>query len=172
MKVPVAPAYMGAMRVAGAFVVLFCIRFTGKRRLIFTGLLVSTSSYFLVSGVNFFGVSVSYTWISPVALILAIFANAFGVDSIVHMLNTEIFPVSIRYIGSSIGSSIGAVMLSGMNKVFLYILDTISLSGLFLYLGLMNVLAIVTYYFIFPETEGRTLREIEDHYKGVKKLDK
>lgn len=172
MKSPVAPAVMGAMRVVGAFIVLFCIRFTGKRRLIFTGLLLSSFSYFLISGCNFTGAADSNKWISPVAMILAIFANSFGVDSIVHMLNTEVFPVSIRYIGSSIGSSIGAVMQSIMSKAFLYMLDAFTLPGLFLYLALMNVIAICTYYLIFPETEGRTLQEIQDHYKGVRRLSK
>lgn len=163
-------ALMGAMRVAGALVVFFCIRLTGKRRLIFTGLLVSSSSYFLVFWLNF--IDISNQWISPSIMILAIFANSFGVDSIVHMLNTEVFPVSIRYIGSSIGSSIGAVMQSAMSKAFLYMLDALTLPGLFFYLGIMNLLAIVTYYFVFPETEGRTLQEIEDHFNGTKRLEK
>lgn len=45
-----------------------------------------------------------------------------------------------------------------------------SLAGTFFFYGLINVLGGVVLYFMLPETEGRTLKEIEDHYAGVQSL--
>lgn len=175
----VATTSMGAMRIVGALVVFLCIRLSGKRRLVFGSLLIAGGCHLVISGVGFFlqrlpahvtPDSTPYSWVSPIAMIIAVFANSFGVETIVNMLNCEIFPLTIRYIGSAIGSSVGSLMQSIMSKAFLYMLDGLTLPGLFLYFGLMNGIAIIAYYFVFPETEGRSLKEIEEHYGGVKSL--
>ena len=171
----IATAVMGGARVVGSIVTVFSIRFTGKRRLIFLSLIVAGFCYFLISTVGFLieqqqVTSKGYFWISPVAMIAAIFINSLGVETIVQMLNSEIFPVSVRYIGSSFGNSISSVMQSLMGKAFLYIVRAITLPGTFLYFAVMNVVALITYYFLIPETEGKSLNEIEDHYGGIKNL--
>ncbi|XP_031787759.1 sugar transporter ERD6-like 18 isoform X2 [Nasonia vitripennis] len=179
IHVSVATTSMGAMRIIGALVVFLCIRLSGKRRLVFGSLLVAGGCHLVISGVGFLlqhlppqisPESTPYPWVSPIAMIIAVFANSSGVETIVHMLNCEIFPLSIRYIGSAIGGSVGSVMQSIMSKAFLYMLDGLTLPGLFLYFGLMNGVAMIAYYFVFPETEGRSLKEIEEHYGGIKSL--
>lgn len=45
-----------------------------------------------------------------------------------------------------------------------------SLAGTFLFYSLINLAGGILLYFILPETEGRTLKEIEEHYAGVQSL--
>lgn len=45
-----------------------------------------------------------------------------------------------------------------------------TLPGTFLFYGIINVIGGATLYFILPETEGRTLMEIENHFAGIKSL--
>ncbi|KAJ8682949.1 hypothetical protein QAD02_018741 [Eretmocerus hayati] len=166
----IATAWMGAMRVVGAFVVLFSISTAGKRRLLFGSLGLAFICFLLIGCAELLPANDLNPWLPPLAMILAVFGNASGVDSVVHMLNSEIYPASMRYIGSAIGSSVSSVLGSLMNKFFLYIVDAITLPGVFLLFATMNLVAIAVYNGIVPETEGRSLQEIQDHYGGVKSL--
>lgn len=166
----IATAAMGATRIVGALIILFFIQRTGKRKLVFFSLFVAGFCHVVIALLGFLDLQTNYLWISPIAMILAVFANASGVETIVHMLNSEIFPVSIRYIGSAMGSSVSAVMSSIVNKVFLYMVDAFTLPGVFLFFAIVNVVAVIVYHFVFPETEGRSLKEIEDHFMGIRDL--
>lgn len=44
------------------------------------------------------------------------------------------------------------------------------LSGTFLFYAGVNLFGLITLYFLLPETEGRTLQEIEEHYAGIQNL--
>jgi len=65
---------------------------------------------------------------------------------------------------------INYILTSIANKIFLYMLNSMSLSGTFLFSALINFVGLCFLYVILPETEGRTLREIEEHYAGVQNL--
>ncbi|OXU22256.1 hypothetical protein TSAR_016105 [Trichomalopsis sarcophagae] len=45
-----------------------------------------------------------------------------------------------------------------------------TMAGTFLFFTMVNVMGLIVLYFILPETEGRMLKEIEDHYAGVYSL--
>lgn len=45
-----------------------------------------------------------------------------------------------------------------------------SLSGTFFFYALINFAGLCFLYVMLPETEGRTLREIEEHYAGIQNL--
>lgn len=45
-----------------------------------------------------------------------------------------------------------------------------ALSGTFLFYACVNLVGGILLFFILPETEGRTLKEIEEHYAGIHSL--
>lgn len=49
-------------------------------------------------------------------------------------------------------------------------MNGISLSGTFVFYALINLAGLCFLYMMLPETEGRTLREIEEHYAGIQNL--
>lgn len=65
---------------------------------------------------------------------------------------------------------IAYIMASIANKTFLYMMNSMSLPGTFFFYSLINLVGLCLLYAILPETEGRTLREIEEHYAGIQNL--
>lgn len=49
-------------------------------------------------------------------------------------------------------------------------MNGISLSGTFIFYALVNLAGLYFLYMMLPETEGRTLREIEEHFAGIQNL--
>lgn len=49
-------------------------------------------------------------------------------------------------------------------------MNGVSLSGTFFFYSLVNLIGGCLLFVILPETEGRTLREIEEHYAGIQNL--
>lgn len=47
-----------------------------------------------------------------------------------------------------------------------------TLAGTFWFYAIVGLLGSLVIYFILPETEGRTLLEIEEHYAGIQDLKK
>ncbi|CAD6207873.1 GSCOCG00003130001-RA-CDS [Cotesia congregata] len=64
----------------------------------------------------------------------------------------------------------GYIFASIINKTFLYMVDLMYLWGTFFFYASVNVIGFIVMYYLLPETEGRTLKEIEDHYAGIESL--
>jgi len=62
------------------------------------------------------------------------------------------------------------IIASIANKTFLYMMNSMSLPGTIFFYSLINLIGLCLLYVILPETEGRTLREIEEHYAGIQNL--
>lgn len=168
-----ATTILTAVRLIAAILFMFIIRFTGKRKILFTTLTIAGMSYTIAATFSFltyYGVLVSevYFWLTTVLIIISIFVSATGIDKIVYLVIGEIFPVRHRYIGSGMGILISHILWSLMNKMFLYLVGVITISGTFIILALTNILGCITLYFILPETENRTLNEIEESYTEKK----
>lgn len=80
------------------------------------------------------------------------------------------FFFKLRAGATGVAASIGYIFTSIANKTFLYMVKGMELSGTFLFYAAMNLVTGIILYFMLPETEGRTLREIEEHYAGINNL--
>lgn len=60
--------------------------------------------------------------------------------------------------------------MSIVNKIFLYMVEGMGLSGTFLFYAGVNLVGGIALYLSLPETEGRTLKEIEEHFAGIQSL--
>lgn len=76
----------------------------------------------------------------------------------------------VRSSATGASGSIGYIFASMANKTFLYIMNELTLSGTFFLYFLINLVGGCLLFVILPETEGRTLREIEEHYAGIQNL--
>ncbi|XP_001602709.1 facilitated trehalose transporter Tret1-like [Nasonia vitripennis] len=166
---------LNAGRTLGAVSCLFTIRLVGKRKLIFFSLFGGGVSYAVAAIFNVLMEnnqidSKKYAWVPTISIIMAIFMIAAGIDKIMHLINSEIIPLQYRLVGSGIGQTFYNLNLATLNKVFLYVAGYVTLSGMFAGFATINLIGFLTIYFILPETEGRSLAEIEEHYSGVRKL--
>lgn len=163
---------------------MILVRYAGKRVLFFVSAAGSAICFAIVgmyahlNGIRELILSqhpevqvIETTWIPTVFVILGtLFANA-GTRIIPWILIGEVFPKETRAAGSGLTACTGYVFGFIVNKVFLWMVSDLTLSGTFWFYSSMGVLGIIVFYFILPETEGKPLDEIEDHFRGIVKLD-
>lgn len=86
------------------------------------------------------------------------------------MLIGEVFPVNVRSASSGLSSGVGYVFAFFANKLFLQMVATLTLEGTFWFYSAVAFIGCIILYFTLPETEGRSLLEIEEHFMGKKLL--
>lgn len=98
-------------------------------------------------------------------LISALFAHA-GIRLIPWMMIGEVFPTNVRSGASGIASGIGYFFAFLANKIFLGMVATMTLPGTFWFNSAFSLIGCGILYFVMPETEGKTLFEIEPYFTG------
>lgn len=86
------------------------------------------------------------------------------------MLIGEVFPVNVRSASSGLSSGVGYIFAFLSNKLFLQMVAALTLSGTFWFYSAVAFVGCIIFYFVLPETEGRTLLEIEEHFLGKRLL--
>ncbi|XP_042042792.1 polyol transporter 5-like [Salvia splendens] len=84
-----------------------------------------------------------------------------GMGPITWVYSSEIFPLRLRAQGCSIGVAANRVTSGALSMSFLSLSEAITIGGaFFLYTG-MAVIALLFFYLLYPETQGRTLEEMD-----------
>ena len=176
---------VGVVNVAFTILSLFMIDKLGRRKLYFiglTGLVVAL----MAMGTSFalqatLGESIKWVTISLVWVYIAFFAISLG--PLGWLIISEVFPLSVRGIGSSIGALSNWLFNGIVAFTFFKIVKGLTMSGseivlkgedlgnpagaFFLY-ALVGILGIIWGYFFIPETKNVTLEKIEEHWRQGK----
>lgn len=166
---------LGFLKVLGGISTIVLIQYTGKRKLTFCSLIAAGFCLLVVTIYCFLQLRHDidlkhYSWIPTTMILIAVFSCTVGIKNIPWIMSGEVFPQNIRSIANGLVSSTFNIYSAVINKLFLYMIDSMTLGGTFLFFTLINFFGLIVLYYILPETEGRTLQEIEDHYSGVQKL--
>lgn len=78
--------------------------------------------------------------------------------------------MNVRSVASGLSSGTGYLFAFLSNKLFLSMLSTLTLPGTFWFYSGVALIGCVILYHVLPETEGRTLTDIEDHFLGKRSL--
>lgn len=177
---------VGVVNVAFTILSLFMIDRLGRRKLYFiglTGLVVSL----LAMGTCFafqssLGESIKWVTISLVWVYIAFFAISLG--PLGWLIISEIFPLRVRGIGSSIGALSNWLFNGVVAFTFFKIVKGLTLpgtsivlngedlgnpAGAFYLYAMVGIIGIIWGYFYIPETKHITLEKIEDHWRQGKK---
>ncbi|CAG9859235.1 unnamed protein product [Phyllotreta striolata] len=111
-----------------------------------------------------------HTWIPVVFLTLFGFLSYVGIKILPWVLIGEIFAVEIRATASGVSAAIGYLFGFTANKTFLHMVSSFTLPVVFWVYGAVGVIGTVVLYFVLPETEGKSLYEISEHFAGRGKL--
>ncbi|XP_047326181.1 polyol transporter 5-like [Impatiens glandulifera] len=84
-----------------------------------------------------------------------------GLGPITWVYSSEIFPLRLRAQGSSLAISVNRLVSGIISMTFLTISSKITFGGMFFLLAGIMVIATVFFYYVLPETKGKTLEEIE-----------
>lgn len=103
------------------------------------------------------------------ALVLFIIGFAMGPGVCVWLALSELMPTRIRANGMGIALVINQGVSTGIAAFFLPIVGNFGYSAMFLFWAACTVVYFITAAFFLPETKGKTLEEIEEHFEGKKK---
>ncbi|XP_062712852.1 proton myo-inositol cotransporter hmit-1.2-like [Aedes albopictus] len=110
-----------------------------------------------------------YLWLPLTLLLGSAFLTHMGIRLIPWMLIGELFAPSIRSGASGIAGGTGYIFGFLANKLFLKMLATFSLPGTFWIYSAITVVGTIILHRSLPETEGKSLLEIEEYFATRRK---
>lgn len=176
---------VGVVNVGFTILSLFMIDRLGRRKLYFIGLtgmviaLIAMGTSFALQST--LGASIQWVTISLVWVYIAFFAISLG--PLGWLIISEIFPLSVRGIGSSLGALSNWLFNGVVAFTFFKIVKALTLpdssiilngedlgnpAGAFYLYALVGILGLVWGYFFIPETKNVTLEKIEEHWRAGK----
>lgn len=186
---PIAPdrtaALVSFVNNIGNIAFLCLLRFTGKRRLylvmlsgVFLSAIVVCGYGFMVlpGGFNSFDRADSSVlensqlgYIPFIAIILWSGFSFCGVNSLPWQMLSEIFPFRTRGMVTGICSAVSYVLYFIATKSYYNLETSLSLPGVALFNCVVIAFGLILMYYVLPETENRTLEDIELHFSDNSK---
>lgn len=77
------------------------------------------------------------------------------------MLLSEVFPFRGRGVASGVAAAFAYMIGFIVTKTFLNLHNLLSLPGVFGLYGIFSIIGCVYFYYFIPETEGKSLEEVE-----------
>lgn len=104
--------------------------------------------------------------LSAILLLVYIFVATIGFQSVPFAMNAEIFPRKARGLASGLTISMGYLMSFIVIKLYPMMVETFNSSTVFGMYGFFSFLGILFGKFILLETKGKTLNQIELHFRS------
>ncbi|XP_053624848.1 facilitated trehalose transporter Tret1-like isoform X2 [Plodia interpunctella] len=185
---------MTTLQICGTIICVLLVHYTGKRPLTLfsTGaagvcaLLVAgydgflkTHDLTLHSSVNTTNMTTDnltgplnnpYSWIPMTLLMLLALISHSGIRLLPWILIGEVFSAKTRSGGAGLASAVGYLFGFLTNKMFLSMVDRFAVWGTYGFYSFVGITGCFAFYFVLPETEGKTLNQIENHYAGITRL--
>jgi SP family galactose:H+ symporter-like MFS transporter len=161
--------YVGLVNVGFTFLALFLLDRVGRRKLLLLGL-AGMSGMLILLGIVFFLPSLlnQLGTLAVIGLMAYVAFFAIGLGPVFWLLISEIYPLKVRGLGMSIVTEANWGSNFIIALTYLILVQLMGTSGTFwLYAG-VGILALIFTFIYVPETKGRTLEEIEEHWRGGK----
>ncbi|HTQ52741.1 MAG TPA: MFS transporter, partial [Candidatus Acidoferrales bacterium] len=110
-------------------------------------------------------------WLTAICLFSFIAFFAVGPGVCVWLALSELMPTRIRANGMSIALTINQAVSTTIAAIFLPTVGKYGYATLFFAFAGCTVVYFITATFFLPETKGKTLEEIEEHFEGGKKME-
>lgn len=160
---------VGVVNVVMTVVAILLLDRLGRRPLLLVGLLGMMGSLFVLGAAFYIpGVSSILGYLTAGSLMAYVGFFALGLGPGFWLLISEIYPLKVRGLAMSIAGEAnwGANLVIALT--FLTLINAVGRSGVFWLYGAVAACAWVFIYFMLPETKGRTLEEIESHWRAGK----
>ncbi|KAJ8916731.1 hypothetical protein NQ315_013935 [Exocentrus adspersus] len=200
LKTPIDKYYatvlMGVVQLLGCIVCVTFVNILGKRIINFISLLGSgicfliVASYAYIIDVKYLDEMVKtndmgnitnenilneasyegFRWIPVTFLVASAFLTYVGIKILPWILTGEVYFSEVRATASGLSGGTGYILGFISNKIFLNLVSWFTLPGVFWFYGAVSIIGTFLLYFILPETEGKSLFEITEHFAGRSKL--
>ncbi|XP_063897951.1 facilitated trehalose transporter Tret1 [Helicoverpa armigera] len=116
-----------------------------------------------------FGIGTNLFWLTPSLIILQNFVVNVSLIPVSFALIGEVFPLEYKGTGSCISGVVFTLLYTLTLKLTPLLIDSIGVGGTYGVYGFSVCGCLVLLYFVVPETKDKTLQQIEDGIKGVKR---
>ncbi|XP_048514908.1 facilitated trehalose transporter Tret1-like isoform X2 [Athalia rosae] len=164
---------LGVIRLAATVAACVLCRRCGRRPLTFVssigcGLsMVGFGAYKqLTLGIPLAELSSSYSWFPVFCIFAYTIACTIGFLVIPWVMIGEVYPVAVRGIVGGMTTMTAHLFVFTVVKTFPLLRVSLTDPGVYLLYGFIPLAGTVYFYFALPETQGRSLQEIEDYYSG------
>jgi facilitated trehalose transporter len=158
------------VRFATAVLACVVVNKLKRRTVLFLGIIICSSSLFLAALLLFLRdighIPEEYKWVPVIPTLGYIFGKTLGILPIPWAVAGEVFPLAYRSLGSGISGMFLSIMFFIVVKTAPRSFESIGVNGTFCIYGFFCVVCGAFLYFLLPETKGKTLYEIECHFKG------
>lgn len=161
---------IGVVNVLACFVSVLLLDKAGRRKLYMIGIIGMIPSLALAGFCFFFKDQLggSLIYLSVISIICFIMFINISLSPLGWLLISEIFPLSVRGVGMSIGS----LSHWGFNAIiaftFLKLVNGIGIASTFWCYSAVCVVGLIWGYYYIPETKGKSLEQIEEHWREGK----
>jgi sugar porter (SP) family MFS transporter len=161
-----ATAGIGFVNVGMTVVSMLLIERVGRRPLLLTGILgmIVTLGVLGLAFHSSLG-SATLAWVAVITLMAYVAAFAISLGPIFWLLIGEIYPLRVRGLASGTAATTNWISNLLVSLTFLSLLQVLGASLTFWTYGILAVAAWFFCYYLVPETKGRTLEEIEHHWR-------
>jgi len=162
----VAAVGLGVVMLCSHVAAIFLIDRVGRRPLLLVGIagqVVGLAA--LGAAFHFKQLSSSVGDIAAASLVVYVACFAFGLGPIFWLLISEIYPLAVRGAAMSAATVANWGMNLAVAVTFLTLVDVVGRSTTFWIYGAITVGAWVFIYKLVPETKGKTLEQIEAHWR-------
>jgi len=161
---------IGVVNVLACVASIFLLDKIGRRKLYMIGIKGMIPSLALVGICFFFKEQLgSYLiYLSVLSIISFIIFINISLSPLGWLLISEIFPTKVRGLGMSIGSLSHWGFNSIIAFTFLTMIQKFGVGGTFCFYSAICVAGLIWGYYYIPETKGKTLEQIEEHWRQGK----
>ncbi|KDR07367.1 facilitated trehalose transporter Tret1-2 homolog [Zootermopsis nevadensis] len=101
------------------------------------------------------------SWLPATTLVLYIFMSTVGFLTLPWAMIGELFPTRVRGIAGGVTTCCAYLFSFAVVKMYPEMKHALDRQGVFCFYGVMAVLGTVFVWFFLPETQGKTLEEVE-----------
>ncbi|XP_046672449.1 facilitated trehalose transporter Tret1-like isoform X3 [Homalodisca vitripennis] len=139
--------------------------FGSRNPAVFFGVIMTASMTMLT--VNVSGLLVLPQWLIGALVLVYVYAGSTSFTNIMLSMLGEVFPTEVRGFASGITTGLGFTTSFVATKLYPIFVTEFEAYFVFLFFTIFGAAGTLYIYFFLPETHGKTLLEIEDHFKGV-----
>jgi SP family galactose:H+ symporter-like MFS transporter len=163
---------VGLTNVLATFIAIAFVDRLGRKPIMYAGFVVMGLSLLAVGAIFHSGIdhSPGLGYWAAGALLLFIVGFAMSAGPIIWVICSEIYPLAGRDFGITCSTGTNWITNAIVGMTFLTLVQGIGPGNTFILYGAMNVLFIVFFLFLVPETKGVSLEHIERNLMSGKKL--
>ncbi|XP_014259831.1 facilitated trehalose transporter Tret1-like [Cimex lectularius] len=153
----------GLLQTIGSVFCAILIHKLGKRVLMIASTIGGVLSCFLLA--IYIILKIDVPWVPVLLFCVNFFCGGLGSMTLPWVLVCEIFPLDAKGFSAGLVAASSYVFMSIISKTYVDMASVINLEGALIVYGIIGIFGFVFLYFRQPETEGKTLAEIEEFFQ-------